>query len=47
MDKKSKLRLFLVGGHPYLLPLKDSEEGISLTALLIVIIVAIIIGILI
>lgn len=47
MDKKPKLRLFLIGGHPYLLPLKDSENGISLTALLVVIIVAIIIGILI
>lgn len=47
MDKNPKHRLFLIGGHPYLLPLKDSEEGISLTAFLIVIIVAIIIGILI
>ena len=47
MDKKPKLRLFLIGGHPYLLPLKDSENGISLTALLIVIIIAIRVGILI
>lgn len=47
MDKKPRLRLFLIGGHPYLLPLKDSENGISLTALLIVIIIAIIVGILI
>lgn len=47
MDKKHRNRLFIIGGHPYLLPLKDSEEGISLGAFLVVIIIAIIIGILI